>query len=168
MSVCDGWDFAEIIFDFLANLPRTIRRDIVSATVRYACVVRSKGEVTDLAALGAQLTQDPGPSLFGAVLRIVSSVDYVLARSADRIGAARPMLEQLIREASPLEALVLERSLLQLPLRQRHSAQAAEAWSALRETFLSGANLQRLDDWCAREFERRTAPPPAARTGALQ
>jgi len=168
MSVCDGWDFAGIVFDYLANLPRTVRPEIVSAVVRYASETRPQGEIADLRRLGKELTQDPGPGLFGAMLRIVSTLDYVLARSAASIGEARPRLEDLVREAAPDEARIFQRSLLQLPLRQRHLAQASEEWTRLRATFLSGGNLRRVEEWCASEFERRTLAPTAHPTGAVQ
>ncbi len=152
----DGWDFADIVFDFVSHLPKTIRRDILALVVRYGCAARSQGEVSDLRKIGAALAQDPSPDSFGSILRIVSALDYVLVRTASTVREARPFLEGLLRDASPSEAPVFERSLLQLPLRQRHGALAAEEWSNLRATFLSARNLRKLETWCVSEFERRT------------
>jgi hypothetical protein len=166
MSIRDGWDIAGIVFDFLAHLPRTVRPEIVSSVLRYATEATSQGEVANLRKLGAELTQDPGPRLFASLLRIVTTLDYVLARSAATIGSVRPRLEDLIRDAAPEEARVFQRRLLQLPLRERHIAQASDEWSKLRATFLSSANLRQVEEWCASEFERRILAPATHLTGA--
>jgi hypothetical protein len=117
----------QIVADFIASLPLTIRKTVSSLLWRYV-VRKDVTPETDCESEIQGLLLNSGRTFrFGALLCVVAALDHNLRTAVTMRSAREAVLTDLAREDGAFQELAL-----QAPLNSRHFDAAWRRWAALR------------------------------------
>ncbi len=143
-TMSDDADLARIVYDFVTELPNTIKNQVLTLVVLYAMAYGMRSGFEEK--LEAFLLASEGPEKFSAVLRTIAALDYILASRTGSYAEKQAKLE-FVKKALP-ESKAAEVSLLALPFAHKHFELALAKWQTLRDTTLSLQILQDFEGMC--------------------
>jgi hypothetical protein len=135
-------DLAFEILKFIEALPTTIQADVLIFVLMYGLDQSSMEIETFLPHILGALTKTGGLKRFSATIRVIAALDYVLARSVEKIRSAKVLIES----AKGLKQDIVDRFSAGQPLRQRHYDIALADWTRLRTTLLDQRGLSDYED----------------------
>jgi hypothetical protein len=135
-------DLANEIVGFIEALPITIRTDILYFVMMYALDEAPSEHHTFLPRIQDALTKTGGMKRMSATLRVAAALDYILARSVEKIRSAK----NIIASAKGLSPDIVDRFSAGQPLRQKHYDIAFADWTQLRKTLITQQGLSDYED----------------------
>ncbi len=138
-------DPPELILSFVENLPRALKPDVLLFVVLYATEVTDRPDQdTFIQILRELLTTGSPYTKFGATLRVIAALDYVLGRHGRKLDAALKRIQEADLDQSQLR--IKSQFMAGQALRQRHSNSTIKAWRNLRANALSHNSLMVFED----------------------
>lgn len=136
-------DLAQEIVTFLESLPATISTEVLLFVMLYALDDDSSARdpSTFLPKLREALVRTGGLKRMSATIRTVAAIDYVLARSAEKIRTA-----EVIMKSASLRQELRDRLLAGYPLRQKHYDKVLDDWRKIRTTRITHQDLSDYED----------------------
>ncbi|OPJ96316.1 hypothetical protein [Serratia marcescens] len=130
-----------VIYDFLKNLPDTIRTEELMFVLLYGTGRAPFDESDNFLPLVEQYLMRPGYPGVGAVICSMAIIDRRLNQSEEKLVKAEVDLKHLIRSYPDFPQV----GLLSLPLRKKHYSLALERWNDLKKGPLAEHNLMRYE-----------------------
>lgn len=126
-----------VIFDFLKNLPDTIRTEELAFILLYGTGHCSPEESDNFISLIEQYLMRPGYRGVGAVICAMAIIDRRFGQSTEKLEKAQWTLKNLSND------MIFSQDVLSsLPLKKEHYSQAMERWKTLKEGPLAENNIR--------------------------
>ncbi len=141
-------DARQVIYDFLAELPATIKTEELFFLLIYCNRHPSPMDRDSFLAQAEIYLKQPAMAGVGAVLCARAILDFRLASADQTLLKA----ERLIKNAMTTDPNLPDMGLLGMPLRRLHYAAALDKWKTLRSNQLNEKSI--------RDFENSLLNPP--------
>lgn len=135
-------DARQVIYNFLAELPDTIKTEELMFLLLYCGRNPSPSEHVKFLEMAGFYLKQPAMAGIGAVLCSRTIIDFRLS-DAERMMVRA---ERLIKEAIATNPDFPEAGLLGMPLRRKHYSAALDKWKKLRENQLSDQSIRDFEE----------------------
>jgi len=131
---------AQIVCNFIASLPPTIKKNVLSFVWIYAARSMPKRKQDFESDISDLLLRSSWPFNLGALICVIAALDYILS---DAVADAETREEVAKRTAEEMPSF--EKVALGIPLASRHFEAAHEKWLSLREDSLTFEKIQAFE-----------------------